>query len=188
MAQTVELNVYGMELVGAKLDASEISLDELTGLLSAETSADGETSTVVDGRNVLYRGQVIGRVMAQSRPGTAPDTSLFLGPDRKGWLAEQGGIQPTIQRMVDDMMGVQPVALAPIWGGRLFLVQMQYEETDTPQYNSFARVSEWPADAVGNDYHIVWASWDKTPGRIGRAGTFGGMRVGLAVIEVFSAD
>lgn len=36
--------------------------------------------------------------------GTAPDTSLFLGADRRAWLAEQGGIQPTIQAMIDKAM------------------------------------------------------------------------------------
>lgn len=36
--------------------------------------------------------------------GTAPDTSLFLGDKRKDWLAQQGGIQPTIQRLIDQAM------------------------------------------------------------------------------------
>jgi hypothetical protein len=34
--------------------------------------------------------------------GTAPDTSLYLGQERRAWLAEQGGIQPTIQRLIDE--------------------------------------------------------------------------------------
>lgn len=37
--------------------------------------------------------------------GTKPDTSLFLGDKRKQWLVDQGGIQPTIQRLIDDVMG-----------------------------------------------------------------------------------
>lgn len=37
--------------------------------------------------------------------GTKPDTSLFLGDRRKRWLIEQGGIQPTIQRIIDNRMG-----------------------------------------------------------------------------------
>lgn len=36
--------------------------------------------------------------------GTRPDTSLFLGDERKHWLSEQGGIQPTIQRLIDEAM------------------------------------------------------------------------------------
>lgn len=36
--------------------------------------------------------------------GTAPDTSLFLGSKRKEWLAKQGGIQPTIRRLIDQAM------------------------------------------------------------------------------------
>jgi len=36
--------------------------------------------------------------------GTAPDTSLHLGSKRKQWLAEQGGIQPTVARLVDEAM------------------------------------------------------------------------------------
>lgn len=41
-------------------------------------------------------------------PGTRPDTSLFLGDDRKAWLQAQGGIQPTIQRLIDEAMNEQP--------------------------------------------------------------------------------
>lgn len=36
--------------------------------------------------------------------GTAPDTSLFLGDERKKWLIQQGGIQPTIKRLIDQAM------------------------------------------------------------------------------------
>lgn len=42
---------------------------------------------------------------ASSVSGTAPDTSLFLGPERRAWLATQGGIQPTICRLIDEQMG-----------------------------------------------------------------------------------
>lgn len=37
--------------------------------------------------------------------GTKPDTSLHLGSKRKSWLSSNGGIQPTIQRLVDSAMG-----------------------------------------------------------------------------------
>lgn len=40
----------------------------------------------------------------RKRPGTKPDTSLFLGPDRRAWLQSHGGIQPTIQRLIDEAM------------------------------------------------------------------------------------
>lgn len=40
-------------------------------------------------------------------PGTKPDTSLFLGADRRQWLKEQGGIQPTIHRLIDEARGRQ---------------------------------------------------------------------------------
>jgi len=36
--------------------------------------------------------------------GTAPDTSIFLGNERRSWLVEQGGIQPTIQKLIDAAM------------------------------------------------------------------------------------
>lgn len=39
-----------------------------------------------------------------NRPGTKPDTSLFLGNERKAWLQSQGGIQPTIQKLIDEAM------------------------------------------------------------------------------------
>lgn len=42
--------------------------------------------------------------VVESASGTAPDTSLHLGSQRKQWLAEQGGIQPTIQRLIDGAM------------------------------------------------------------------------------------
>lgn len=44
------------------------------------------------------------RVALPHAPGTKPDTSLWLGEDRKHWLAEHGGIQPTIQRLIDEAM------------------------------------------------------------------------------------
>ncbi len=34
--------------------------------------------------------------------GTPPDTSIYLGPERRAWLKAQGGIQPTIHRLVDQ--------------------------------------------------------------------------------------
>lgn len=40
----------------------------------------------------------------RKQSGTAPDTSLLLGPDRRDWLQSQGGIQPTIQRLIDQAM------------------------------------------------------------------------------------
>ena len=39
-----------------------------------------------------------------NRPGTKPDISLFLGDNRKAWLQAQGGIQPTIQQLIDQAM------------------------------------------------------------------------------------
>lgn len=36
--------------------------------------------------------------------GTRPDTSLYLGDARRSWLTRQGGIQPTIQQLVDAAM------------------------------------------------------------------------------------
>jgi len=37
-------------------------------------------------------------------PGTPPDTSLHLGPERRDWLKEHGGMQPTIHAMIDRAM------------------------------------------------------------------------------------
>lgn len=39
-----------------------------------------------------------------NKPGTAPDTSLCLGDERRAWLQKQGGIQPTIHAMIDRAM------------------------------------------------------------------------------------
>jgi len=36
--------------------------------------------------------------------GTRPDTSLFLGQERKRWLSQRGGIQPAILQLVDNEM------------------------------------------------------------------------------------
>lgn len=38
--------------------------------------------------------------------GTKPDTSLYLGSERKRWLAGHGGIQPTIQQLIDTAMAL----------------------------------------------------------------------------------
>ena len=39
-------------------------------------------------------------------PGTAPDTSIHLGEERRAWLKEQGGIQPTIHELIDEAKNV----------------------------------------------------------------------------------
>lgn len=38
------------------------------------------------------------------KAGTKPDTSLYLGDERRAWLKQQEGIQPTIQRLIDGAM------------------------------------------------------------------------------------
>ncbi len=38
------------------------------------------------------------------KSGTRPDTSLYLGDHRRSWLIRQGGIQPTIHRLIDEAM------------------------------------------------------------------------------------
>jgi len=43
-----------------------------------------------------------------SDPGTRPDTSLWLGDERRAWLKGHGGIQPTIQAMIDRAMKRNP--------------------------------------------------------------------------------
>lgn len=40
--------------------------------------------------------------------GTSPDTSLWLGDKRRAWLKEHGGIQPTVQAMIDKAMKRNP--------------------------------------------------------------------------------
>lgn len=39
------------------------------------------------------------------RSGTAPNTSLWLDDAQRAWLASQGGIQPTIRRLIAEAMG-----------------------------------------------------------------------------------
>lgn len=43
-----------------------------------------------------------------SPSGTSPDTSIWLGDERRAWLKEHGGIQPTIQSMIDKAMRRNP--------------------------------------------------------------------------------
>jgi len=38
------------------------------------------------------------------RSGTAPNTSLWLDDAQRAWLQGQGGIQPTIRRLIDEAM------------------------------------------------------------------------------------
>lgn len=40
--------------------------------------------------------------------GTAPDTSLHLGDERRAWLKDRGGIQQNIQAMIDRAMKRNP--------------------------------------------------------------------------------
>jgi len=44
------------------------------------------------------------QAMAPRRGGTAPNTSLHLSDEQRQWLKQQGGIQPTIQRLIDERM------------------------------------------------------------------------------------
>jgi len=41
---------------------------------------------------------------SKRKSGTKPDTSLHLGQERRAWLQKQGGIQPTINRLIDKAM------------------------------------------------------------------------------------
>lgn len=67
-------------------------------------TAERFAKLVADG---LTPAQAIGEL--QRHPsGTAPDTSLYLGSERRAWLQQQGGIQPTIQRLIDQAMQEQP--------------------------------------------------------------------------------
>jgi hypothetical protein len=44
------------------------------------------------------------KAMPRRAAGTPPDTSLHLGDARRAWLKDNGGIQPTIQAMIDQAM------------------------------------------------------------------------------------
>jgi len=57
--------------------------------------------TLIDSGLDVYQAQL---ELERRSYGTAPDTSLFLGIERKAWLQTQGGIQPTIQRLIDQAM------------------------------------------------------------------------------------
>jgi hypothetical protein len=115
MGKNVQLTAYGQQLIGADVDQNMIDMDELEQLITPEESEDGELSLVVDGRDVLYNGELVGKFFLYSgeqignkggrvSSGTAPDTSLWLGAERKAWLTSQGGIQPTIHRLIDEAM------------------------------------------------------------------------------------
>jgi len=53
---------------------------------------------------IVDRAGAVAWSIPRHASGTKPDTSLFLGPERKKWLTDQGGVQPTIQRLVDEAM------------------------------------------------------------------------------------
>lgn len=40
----------------------------------------------------------------KQKRGTSPNTSLHLSDAQKAWLRENGGIQPTIRRLIDEAM------------------------------------------------------------------------------------
>ena len=56
-------------------------------------------AALVDGG--MAPAQAINELEHHSR-GTAPDTSLALGKERRAWLQAQGGIQPTIYKLIDS--------------------------------------------------------------------------------------
>ena len=83
-----------------RLDMPEVSDPDMRWPFKSRKVAERFAGLVEDGmdpRQAIYE-------IERQRPGTAPDTSLYLGPERRAWMIEQGGIQPTIRRLIDDAM------------------------------------------------------------------------------------
>jgi hypothetical protein len=51
------------------------------------------------------RAEEAAHQVSDTASGTAPDTSLHLGEERREWLKAQGGIQPMIHKLIDREMG-----------------------------------------------------------------------------------
>ena len=66
----------------------------------SEARPTKEEQTAIDWANLPGDAIVIG----PRATGTAPDTSLHLGQERRIWLKAHSGIQPTITRLIDDAM------------------------------------------------------------------------------------
>jgi len=67
----------------------------------ALTAALMETIPVISDMEKFF--QNVARPEKQTG-GTAPNTSLYLTDDQKQWLRDNGGIQPTIKRLIDEAM------------------------------------------------------------------------------------
>lgn len=103
-SRAVTVTEAGARLLEPEVDAGQ-SIG-FPGLIRLLTSYSPVPEIEVEGLDVLYGGEIVARMFRFPAPrsGTAPDTSLFLGSERKTWLAAQGGIQPTIQRLIDEAM------------------------------------------------------------------------------------
>lgn len=72
-----------------------------------DVTNDREAGYFIQSGNLWYQfsdGSREAVLVTANAPGTPPDTSLHLGDERKEWLRQQGGIQPTIIRLIDEAM------------------------------------------------------------------------------------
>lgn len=99
-AREIDINARGWIVEFDRLDMPEVSDPDMRWTFKTRKVAERFANLVESG---MTPQQAI-KELKKPTSGTAPDTSLFLGDKRKDWLAQQGGIQPTIRRLIDQAM------------------------------------------------------------------------------------
>lgn len=99
MAIVMEMPDGAMKFWGVRQNGNPPQDNEIKDYKGHHPDAYKDGDKVSDARLVVFG------MTKQKQPGTAPDTSLYLGEERKEWLKSQGGAQPVIQKLIDDAMG-----------------------------------------------------------------------------------
>jgi len=99
-AKEIDSNARGWIVEFDRLDMPEVSDPDMRWTFKTRKTAERFAKLVEDGMDP--RAAI--NELDKPASGTPPDTSLFLGSKRKEWLMRQGGIQPTIKRLIDQAM------------------------------------------------------------------------------------
>ena len=99
-AKEIDKNLKGWIVEFDRLDMPEVSDPDMRWPFRTRKAAERFAKLVEGGMDP--RAAI--NELDKPTSGTAPDTSLHLGAERKKWLVQQGGIQPTICRLIDQAM------------------------------------------------------------------------------------
>lgn len=100
-AKEIDKNAKGWIVEFVRPFMPEVSDPDMRWTFKTRKTAERFAALVEGGMDAQ---QAIKELKKRGNSGTAPDTSLHLGAERKKWLVQQGGIQPTICRLIDQAM------------------------------------------------------------------------------------